>query len=82
MSSQYCNIPIPLPFIYVPEDWDYKKTNIGNIKKAISNFDWNDVFENLSIDEKVELLNETLLNIFRITFQITKLIVTIGNLHG
>ena len=76
------NIRVPLSLIYVREVWDYKKANIEKIKKPISNFDWNKVFENLSIDEKGELLNKTLLNIFRITFQIKKLNVTIGNLHG
>ena len=35
------------------------------LKKAVYNFTWNGVFENVSVDEKVELLNETLLNIFR-----------------
>ena len=35
-----------------------------NTKKAISNFNWNKAFENLAIDEKVALLNQTLLNIF------------------
>ena len=35
------------------------------MKKAISNFDWNKAFENLSVDEKVDFLNKTLLNIFR-----------------
>ena len=34
-------------------------------KKGISSFNWKKAFENLSIDAKVELLNETLLNIFR-----------------
>ena len=34
--------------------------------KAISNFNWTKkAFENLFVDEKVELLNETLLNIYR-----------------
>ena len=47
------------------EVWDYEKTNIENIKKAISNCDWNKVFENLSVDEKVDFLNKALLNIFR-----------------
>ena len=45
--------------------WDYDKANIENIKKAISNFYWNKAFENLSVDEKVDFLNKTLLNIFR-----------------
>ena len=34
------------------------------MKKAISNFNWTRALENFSVDEKVELLNETLLNIF------------------
>ena len=53
------NICVPLPSTYVREVWDYKKENIENIKKAISNFDWNKAFD------KVDFLNKTLLNIFR-----------------
>ena len=41
------------------------KANIENINKAISNFNWTRAFENISVDKKVELLNETLLNICR-----------------
>ena len=33
------NIHVPLPPTYVREVWDYKKANIENIKKVISNFD-------------------------------------------
>ena len=58
------NIRVPLPPTYVREVWDYEKANIENIKKAISNFGWNKVFENLSVDVKVGFLNKTLLNIF------------------
>ena len=47
------------------EVWDYEKANTEKIKKAMSNFDWNKAFENLSVDEKVNFLNKTLLNIFR-----------------
>ena len=39
--------------------------NVDNIKKSVSNFNWNKAFENLAIDEKVALLNQTLLSIFR-----------------
>ena len=39
--------------------------NIENINREISKFEWNAAFENLSVDEKVEFLNKTLLNIFR-----------------
>ena len=59
------NILVPLPPTYVREVWDYEKANIEHIKKAISNFDWNKAFENLSVDEKADFLNKTLLNIFR-----------------
>ena len=34
-------------------------------KKGISSFNWKKAFENLSIDAKVELLNETFRNICR-----------------
>ena len=54
------NIRVPLPPTYVREVWDYEKANIEHIKKAISNFDWNKAFENLSVDEKVDFLNKTL----------------------
>ena len=40
--------------VYVCEVWDYNKENF-----AVSNLQWNRTFENLSVDEKVELLNET-----------------------
>ena len=47
------NICAPLPPIYVHEVWDYRKANVENIRKAISNFNWNKAFENLAIDVKV-----------------------------
>ena len=59
------NTYVPLPPAYVLEVWDYEKANIENIKKAISNFDWNKAFENLLVDEKVDFLNKTILHIFR-----------------
>ena len=59
------NIRVRLPPTYVLEVWDYKKANIKNIKKAVSKLNWNKAFENPSVDEKVELLSKTLLNIFR-----------------
>ena len=51
------NIGVPLPPVYIREVWDYIKANIENINKAISNFNWTKAFENLSVDEKVELLD-------------------------
>ena len=59
------NISVPLPPVYVREVWDYSKANVEHINKAISNFNWHNAFKDLSVDDKVKLLNETLLNIFR-----------------
>ena len=59
------DIRVPLPPIFVHEVWDYSKANVEHIKKAISNLNWHNAFKDLSVDEKVVLLNETLLNIFR-----------------
>ena len=41
------------------------KQILNILKKAISNFNWHNAFKGLSVDEKVKLLNETLLNMFR-----------------
>ena len=38
--------------------------HVENIKKTMSNFNWDKVFENVTLDEKVALLNQTLLNSF------------------
>ena len=59
------DIRVSLPLVYVREICNYNRANVENIKKAVSNFNWNRTFENLSVDEKFELLIETLLNIFR-----------------
>ena len=59
------NISVPLPPVYVREVWDYSKANVEHINKAMSNFNWHNAFKDLSVDEKVKILNETLLNIFR-----------------
>ena len=49
---------------YSREVWNYKNANAEGIQKSISCFNWKKAFENLSINEKVDLLNITLLNIF------------------
>ena len=38
------NNGVNLPPIYVREVWNYKRTNVENSKKAISNFNWNKPF--------------------------------------
>ena len=76
------DIHVSVPPAYVREVWDCSKANAENIKKTISNFNWNKAFENFSIDAKVELLNETLLNIFRNYIPNKKLSVTTVSLRG
>ena len=44
---------------------NYSKADVQNIQKAILDFNWRKAFESFSVDSKVDLLNETLLNIFR-----------------
>ena len=38
------NNGVNLPPIYVREAWNYRRTNVENSKKAISNFNWNKPF--------------------------------------
>ena len=59
------DIRVPLPPKYVREVWDYSKADVQNIKKSIKDFNWGKTLESLSIDSKIDLLNETFLNIFR-----------------
>ena len=54
-----------LPPDYDREVWDYKKANIDGMQKSISLFNWERAFNNLSVNETVDILNSTLLNIFR-----------------
>ena len=60
---------VSLPPSYSREVWDYKTANVEGIQKSTSLFNWEKAFENLSIDEsideKVGLLNNILLNLFR-----------------
>ena len=54
--------------------WNYKKANTEAIQRAISVFDWDMAFQNKDINEKIKIMNETLLNIFNnfITNKISK----------
>ena len=44
--------------------WDYVKANVNGISKAISQFNWQESFTNLLINEQVNFLNSTLMNLF------------------
>ena len=58
------NFDIPLLPPYYRKIWDYKKVNTEAIQRAISVFNWDIAFQNKDINEKIKILNETLLNIF------------------
>ena len=75
-------LEFPFPPSYVREVWDYSSANAENIQKAALDFDWEKAFRNLSVDRKVDLLNEALLNILRNYIPNKKLNSTIANLHG
>ena len=53
------------PPSYKREVWHYNDAQINSIQDSISNFDWKKAFENLSVNEQVELFTTTLFNIFR-----------------
>ena len=59
------DIHIPFPPKYVRKVWDYSKADVQNIKKSIKDVNWGKNLESLSIDSKIDLPNETFLNIFR-----------------
>ena len=54
------------------------------MQKAVWDFDWKKAFGNLFVNREVDLLNKTLLNIFRnyIPNKKKKLNSAIANLHG
>ena len=43
------DIHVHLPPVYVHEVWHYNKANVENIKKAVTQFNWNRSFENISV---------------------------------
>ena len=59
------DILVLLPPKYVREVWNYNKADVQDIKKSTKYFNWGKTLASFSIDSKVDLLNETLLSIFR-----------------
>ena len=58
------DIRTPLPPSYVRKVKDYRKVNAKSIQKATRTFGLVKAFENISIDGKVDILNESLMNYF------------------
>ena len=59
------SLKIHVPPSYKREVWNYNRAQVDLIKRSIVNFDWDKAFRSLSVNEQVELLENTLLNIFR-----------------
>ena len=53
------------PPSYKREVWHYNRAQVDLIKKSIVNFNWNRAFMDIGVNDQVELLENTLLNIFR-----------------
>ena len=69
------NFDIPLPPPYYRKLWDYKKVNTEAIQRAISAFNSDMAFQNKDINEKIKILNETLLNIILFPIKFLNLII-------
>ena len=64
---------VTLNMFYLPPytrcTWNYGKSNHTAINNAITNFDWEKAFSNISVHNQVKLFNEILTNISQILFQ-------------
>ena len=50
--------------------WDYKNANASSIQKAFNMIDWNKMFSNANTEKQVNVLNDTLFNIFSVFVRI------------
>ena len=57
------NLHIVYPPPYLQEIWHYREANTGLIRRAIKEFNWERAFSNISVNEKVDIFNRTILNI-------------------
>ena len=58
------NFNVPLPPPYIREVWDYRNTKLENIQQSVSGIDWDFMFQEKTVSQKVNILNECLLNVF------------------
>ena len=54
---------ISYPPPYSREVWHYREANTDLIRRAISNFNWEKAFYNTTVNKKVSIFNETILNV-------------------
>ena len=53
------NLMTEYPPLYERLVWDYKKTNIDSIQKALGQTDWKFLFSYKSVNQQVKILNNT-----------------------
>ena len=58
------NFNVPLPPPYIREVWDYKNAKVENIQQSVSGIDWDFMFQGKTVNQKVNILNECLSNVF------------------
>ena len=58
------NFNVPLPPPYIPEVWNYKNAKVENIQQSVSGINWDFIFQGKTVNQKVNILNECLLNVF------------------
>ena len=58
------NLHVLYPPPYKRVVWHYDRADCNSIQRSISNFNWENVFRNLEIDGKIQIFNNTILNIF------------------
>ena len=59
------NLQIYYPPQYYREVWHYNDANTELIRRAVDQFNWQKAFLNKNVNEKVNIFNETILNILR-----------------
>ena len=57
------NLKITYSLPYLQKVWYYKDDNIELIRRAINGFNWTTAFSNTSVNKKVSIFNNTILNI-------------------
>ena len=57
------NFKVVSPLSYEDEVWYFHKANVDHIRKAINDFQWEKLFQNMNVNGMVYLFNRTIKNI-------------------
>ena len=57
------NFRVAIPPLHFRTIWDYKNADTSSVQRAIENFNWKYAFESETINEKVQVFSEVLMNI-------------------